>query len=113
MSSHLISELERVCDHIVLLTQARVQLCGEVADLLAEHRLLTGPRKDTAGLAAAHTIVHATSTSRQSTLLVRLGGPLLDPAYLVSDVGLEDLVLGYLGGAAPEYAHLTAAGGDR
>jgi ABC-2 type transport system ATP-binding protein len=57
--------------------------------------------------------VHADATSRQSTLLVRLGGPVLDPAYHVSEVGLEDLVLGYLGAAAPGYAHLALAGGDR
>jgi ABC-2 type transport system ATP-binding protein len=58
-----------------------------------------------------HTVVQATRTDRQSTLLVRLGGPLIDPAYQVGDVSLEDLVLGYLGAeAVPGYAHLSSIG---
>ena len=111
LSSHVIADLERVCDHMVLLTASRVQLCGDIDDLLAAHKVLVGPRKDASALERAHTVVQSTRTDRQSTLLVRLGGPLIDPAYEVSDVSLEDLVLGYLGAdAAPENAHLTAVG---
>ena len=111
LSSHVIADLERVCDHMVLLTASRVQLCGDIDDLLAAHKVLVGPRKDTSALERAHTVVQSTRTDRQSTLLVRLAGPVLDPAYQVSDVSLEDLVLGYLGAdAAPENAHLTAVG---
>ena len=111
LSSHVIADLERVCDHMVLLTASRVQLCGDIDDLLAAHKVLVGPRKDTSALERAHTVVQSTRTDRQSTLLVRLGGPLIDPAYEVSDVSLEDLVLGYLGAdAAPENAHVTAVG---
>ena len=108
LSSHVIADLERVCDHLVLLTGSRVQLSGDIDALLAEHKVLVGPRKDTSSLERAHTVVEATRTDRQSTLLVRLGGPALDPAYQVSDVGLEDLVLGYLGAAAaPGSGHLS------
>ncbi len=111
LSSHVIADLERVCDHMVLLTASRVQLCGDIDDLLAAHKVLVGPRRDTSALERAHTVVQSTRTDRQSTLLVQLGGPLIDPAYEVSDVSLEDLVLGYLGAdAAPENAHLTAVG---
>ena len=86
-----------------------MQDCGDIDDLLAEHKVLVGPRKDTSALERAHTVVQATRTDRQATLLVRLGGPVLDPAYQVSDVSLEDLVLGYLGAdAAP-----VAVVGDR
>ena len=86
-----------------------MQLSGDIDALLAEHKVLVGPRKDTSSLERAHTVVEATRTDRQSTLLVRLGGPLLDPAYQVSDVSLEDLVLGYLGAAAapPGSGHLS------
>ena len=97
LSSHVVADLERICDHMVLISASRVQLCGDIDDLLAEHKLLVGPRKDTSALERAHTVVLATRTDRQSTLLVRLGGPVLDPAYQVSDVSLEDLVLGYMG----------------
>jgi ABC-2 type transport system ATP-binding protein len=111
LSSHVIADLERVCDHLVLMASSRVQLGGDIDDLLAGHRVLVGPRKDTAALERAHTVIQATRTDRQATLLVRLGGPVLDPAYEVSDVGLEDLVLGYMGAdAAPGHPHLTSVG---
>jgi len=114
LSSHVIADVERVCDHLVLLAASRVQLCGDIDDLLAGHKLLVGPRKDTSALERTHTVVEATRTDRQSTMLVRLGGPVLDPAYQVSDVSLEDLVLGYMGAeAAPARAHLTTVGEDQ
>ena len=114
LSSHLIADLERVCDHIILLTESRVQLCGDIEPLLAEHKVLVGPRKDTSALERTHRVVHVVRTARQSTLLVRLDGPLLDPAYEASDVDLEELVLGYMGAsAAPALARLTAVGEDQ
>jgi ABC-2 type transport system ATP-binding protein len=114
LSSHVIADVERICDHMVLVSASRVQLCGDIDELLASHKLLVGPRKDTSVLERAHTVVQATRTERQSTLLVRLGGPVLDPAYQVSDVSLEDLVLGYMGAeAAPGHAHLTTVGEDQ
>ena len=114
LSSHLIADLERVCDHIILLAESRVQLCGDIEALLAEHRVLVGPRKDTSALEREHTVVHTVRTARQSTLLVRLGGPVLDPAYEASEVDLEELVLGYMGASAtPAYASLAAVGEDQ
>jgi ABC-2 type transport system ATP-binding protein len=114
LSSHLIADLERVCDHIILLAESRVQLCGDLDTLLAEHKVLVGPRKDTSALERAHTVVHGVRTARQATLLVRLGGPVFDPAYLASEVDLEELVLGYMGAsAAPAHEHLTAVGEDQ
>ncbi len=114
LSSHLIGDLERVCDHIVLVSASRVQLCGDTDDLLAGHKVLVGPRKDTSALERTHTVVHATRTARQATLLVRLNGPVVDPAYQAEDVSLEDLVLGYMGAdAPPAYARLTTVGEDQ
>src|SRR5262249_20608425 len=114
LSSHLIADLERVCDHIILLTESRVQLCGDIDTLLSEHKVLVGPRKDTPALERTHTVVHAVRTARQATMLVRLGGPVFDPAYEASDVDLEELVLGYMGAsAAPALAHLTAVGEEQ
>jgi ABC-2 type transport system ATP-binding protein len=96
LSSHLIADLERVCDHLILLASSRVQLCGDTDDLLASHKVLVGPNKDTAGLEKAHTVIQQTTAGRQSTMLVRLNGPLADPGYQVEDVSLEELVLGYM-----------------
>ncbi len=114
LSSHLIVDLERVSDHLILLSKSRVQLCGDADDLLAEHKMLVGPRKDTSVLERTHTVVHAVRTPRQARLLIRLNGPVIDPAYEIEDISLEDLVLGYMGADAPEaYAHLTAVGEDQ
>ena len=35
LSSHLIADIERVCDHLILLAESRVQLCGDIETLLA------------------------------------------------------------------------------
>jgi ABC-2 type transport system ATP-binding protein len=97
LSSHLVTDLERVCDHVILVAGSRVQLCGDIDTLLAEHKVLVGPRKDTAPIERAHKVVQAVTTARQSTLLVRLGGPVVDPAYQAEDVTFEELVLAYMG----------------
>ena len=115
LSSHLLADVERVCDHLVLLAASRVQLCGDIETVLAGHRVLTGPRKDTTTLARTHTIVREDSTARQSTLLIRQKGPVIDPAWTVEEPGLEEIVLGYMSqeGAVPEAVRLSAVGGDR
>ncbi len=97
LSSHLVADLERTCDHLILLAAARVQLCGDIDTLLAEHQVLIGPRKDTTAIERDHTLVHAVRTARQATLLIRRNGPVVDPAYEAADVGLEELVLGSIG----------------
>jgi ABC-2 type transport system ATP-binding protein len=114
LSSHLVADLERVCDHIVMLSSSRVQLCGDVDEVLAEHKFLVGPHKDTTAIERAHHVVQATRTPRQTTLLVRLNGPVNDPAFQASDVSMEELVLGYLGeDAPPALAHLSTVGDDQ
>jgi ABC-2 type transport system ATP-binding protein len=111
LSSHLVADMERVCDHLILLMAGRVQLCGDIDTLLAEHQVLVGPRKDTTAIEKAHTLVQATHTARQSTLLIRKGGPVIDPAWEAADVGLEELVLGYMGQhTGPTFAHLSTVG---
>lgn len=96
LSSHLISDLERVCDYVIVLVDSRVRLAGSVDELLATHHLLSGPRRDQDTLPAGMQVISASHTDRQSTLLVRTSGPVLDPAWTVSEVGLEDLALAYM-----------------
>jgi len=100
LSSHLISDLERVCDYLIVLADSRVRVAGPVDELLAAHYLLSGPRRDQDTVPAGMQLISASHTDRQSTLLVRTGGPVLDPAWTVSEVGLEDLVLAYMKQAA-------------
>ncbi|MFB9601057.1 ABC transporter ATP-binding protein [Saccharothrix longispora] len=96
LSSHLITDVERVCDHLVTLVDSRVVLAGEIDDLVATHHRLTGPRRDPATLPADQHVVAASHTDRQTTLLVRTESPILDPSWTVGAVGLEDIVLAYL-----------------
>ncbi|MGA6161173.1 ABC transporter ATP-binding protein [Amycolatopsis magusensis] len=102
MSSHLVTDLERVCDHLVVLVDSQVRLTGEVEDLLASHHRLSGPRRDLGTLPGDQEIISASHTERQTTLLVRSEGPILDLAWTVGGLGLEDLVLAYLRGPGVE-----------
>jgi ABC-2 type transport system ATP-binding protein len=96
LSSHLVADLERVCDYVVVLVASRVRVAGEVSDLLASHHRLSGPRRDPGTLPAAQEIITESHTDKQSNLLVRTDGPVLDPAWAVKPVSLEDLVLAYM-----------------
>ncbi|MBE1531453.1 ABC transporter ATP-binding protein [Actinomadura algeriensis] len=107
LSSHLVSDLERVCDHLVVLAASRVQVAGDVDDLIASHHRLSGPRRDAARLPDDQHVVSESHTDRQSTFLVRTDGPIHDPAWTVGQVGLEDLVLAYME-RKPERAPLEA-----
>ena len=100
LSSHLIADLERVCDYLIVLVGSRVRVAGPVEELLATHHLLTGPRRDPDKLPGGLEVISASHTDVQTTLLVRTSGRVFDPAWTVSEVGLEDLVLAYMGQAA-------------
>jgi ABC-2 type transport system ATP-binding protein len=96
LSSHLIADLERVCDYLVILMASRVRLFGEVTELVGTHWRLTGPRRDPSSMPSDQSIIEESHTDRQSTFLVRTDRPILDPAWTVMPVTLEDLVLAYL-----------------
>jgi ABC-2 type transport system ATP-binding protein len=113
LSSHLLADLERVCDYLVLLAASRVQFADDVEGLLATHRRLTGPRKDPTTLPQSQQVIHASHTDRQSTLLVRTDEAIYDPAWTVEQVGLEDLVLAYMGQAAADAGEGGQAPGAR
>ena len=98
LSSHVIADLERMADYLIVLSRGQVQVAGEVDALLAEHRLLTGPAAAADDLAKRSAVVHARRAGTQAHLLVR-GQRAADPApggWEASPVGLEELVLAYL-----------------
>ena len=99
LSSHLISDLERVCDYLVLIVASHVQLAGDVAGLLATHHRLSGPRRDPRSLPSGQQVIEQSHTDKQSTFLVRTDRPILDPAWTARPVTLDELVLAYLGQA--------------
>ena len=104
LSSHVLAELERVADYLILVAQGRVQMAGEVDDLLANHRLLTGPVAE-ADHYSERPVVHISRAGAQAHLLVQATAH--DPipsGWEAHPVGLEELALAYLrepGAAAP------------
>jgi ABC-2 type transport system ATP-binding protein len=97
LSSHVLAELERVADYLVLVSGGRVQVAGEVEDLLAAHAVLTGPVADVATYAGRWNVVYASRGGAQAHLLVRRdlsdGAP---PGWEAHPLSLEELTLGYL-----------------
>jgi ABC-2 type transport system ATP-binding protein len=110
LSSHLLADIERVCDYLVVLASSRVQLAGDADDLLSQHRRLVGPRRSAP---SGVEVIDESHTEKQSTLVVRTTAPILDPAWSVQEIGLEDLVLAYLGYGVehPVETPLHAVGG--
>ena len=100
-SSHLVSDLERVCDYLIVLVDSRVRVAGEVSSLLATHHLLTAPHIDPATLPADLHPISVGRTDRQTTMLVRADSAVHDPAWTLSPVSLEDLVLAYMSMSTP------------
>jgi ABC-2 type transport system ATP-binding protein len=100
LSSHIVADLERVCDHLVILSGGRTQLAGPIEEILATHRLLTGPRSEADDVARVHDVVRQRHTERQTTLLVRANGHLYDASWELHELDLEEIVLGYLDSGA-------------
>ncbi|MFE0498729.1 hypothetical protein ACFW2M_29085 [Streptomyces albidoflavus] len=96
LSSHLVSDLERTCDYVIVLVDSRVQVAGDIDDLVACHHRLTGPRRAPDTLPAGQHVITASHTDRQTTLLVRTDTAVHDPSWTVSPLGLEDIVLAYM-----------------
>ncbi len=97
-SSHVVSELERIADYLVVLNGGRLQLAGQVEHLLARHQVLTGPSGEVLADSEQAAVIHAHRAGAQAHLLVRTSGPddPVPPGWQPHPAGLEDLVLGYL-----------------
>ena len=96
LSSHVLAELERVADYLILLSRGRVQVAGEVDDLLASHRVLTGPAAE-AGRYTQRPVVHI--APRRGPGPPAGPGQRDDPVpagWEAHPVGLEELALAYL-----------------
>ncbi len=96
LSSHLVSDLERVCDYLVVLVASRVQLAGETEDLLAQHHRLVCTRRRDTDLPGGLEVIWAEHTERQSTFIVRSEAALPAGDWSAERVDLEDLVLTYM-----------------
>ena len=93
LSSHNVAELERVCDYLIVIANGRVQLAGDIEDLLEDHRLLVGPGVD---LSLGGSLIHADRSDRHTQVIARTGSAVPMPGWQSHPVGLEELVLAYL-----------------
>jgi ABC-2 type transport system ATP-binding protein len=113
LSSHVLAELERVADYLVLVSGGSVQVAGEVDDLLTAHHVLTGPSAEADRYTDRWNVVHAGRGVAQTHLLVRSNGS-SDPAppgWEIQPVSLEELALAYL--REPNVAALPGPGRSR
>jgi ABC-2 type transport system ATP-binding protein len=107
LSSHVVAELERVCDYLVVLARGQVQVAGDVEDLVAGHRVLTGPVGGADAVRQRFDVVHERRAERQTILLVRSNGGVAMPGgWQEASTNLEELVLSYL--RAPQATALPA-----
>jgi len=101
LSSHALAELERVADYLILLSRGQLRVAGEVDDLLASHRVLTGPAAEADSCAGRFRVIQARRAAAQAHLLVRADGTDPDsgpvpPGWEAHQVSLEELVMAYL-----------------
>jgi ABC-2 type transport system ATP-binding protein len=96
LSSHLLADLELICDYLIVLVASRVRLAGDVRQLIGAHQRLAGRRCDPAAFPAGPEVISVSHEGAATTLIVRTSSPVLDPAWTAAPVGLEDLVLAYM-----------------
>jgi ABC-2 type transport system ATP-binding protein len=108
LSSHVVSDLQRVCDHVVILAEGRTQLAGPIEEILAAHRLLIGPRGEVGAIARVHDVIWESHSERQTTLLVRASRHAYDARWELHEVDLERIVRAYLVHGAPHEQRIAS-----
>jgi ABC-2 type transport system ATP-binding protein len=93
LSSHNVGELQRVCDHLIVLAHGRIRLAGDIDELLTGHRLLTGPVD---AVPAVPRVVHTWRGERHVNVVARTGQDMVDQGWQTHPMDLEELVLAYL-----------------
>ncbi len=96
LSSHIVSDMERFCDYLIILAASQVQVAEDVERLRSTHKVLSGPRDLVGTLAQTHTILQASHDEGHSTVIVQDYDPALASSWNVQDASLEDIVLAYL-----------------
>jgi len=96
LSSHVMADLERVCDYLIIIAAGRVQVAGDIEMLLASHHLLVGPRLNGQVRLSGAELVKAQHTERQSSLWIRGAVQALGPGWREEPLPLEELVISYL-----------------
>ncbi|MDX3059216.1 ABC transporter ATP-binding protein [Streptomyces sp. NE06-03E] len=95
VSSHMLAELEHICDYLLVVANGGLRLAGEVDELRAAHALLDVAGSGPVPAVAPHTVIESGRGDGRPGVLVRLGGPVAygGPAEPPT---LEELLLAYL-----------------
>lgn len=94
MSSHVVADIDGVCDRVVVLGEGRVRLAAEIEPAMAEHRILVGATHQIGALDGLE-VVELRRDDDEFTALVR-NATLAVPGFLRQAPSLEELLLGYL-----------------
>lgn len=108
ISSHMIADIEQLCDYLVILAASQVRLAGSIEHILEQHTLLIGPSESFDAIAQSHTVLQASHTGRQSTVLLRTDEAVTHPAWEQQDLSLETIVLAYLAAQDSSFPSLKA-----
>ncbi|MFE4449894.1 ABC transporter ATP-binding protein [Streptomyces sp. NPDC056796] len=108
VSSHMLAELEHICDHLLVIADGGLRLAGEVRELLAAHALFDIPEGDRPPAVTPHRVIGADHGDGRPGVLVRLGGPLAHGGPAAETPTLEELLLAYL--RSPDAPPLIAPG---
>lgn len=100
LSSHLLGDIEQVCDYLIVLCDSRVQVAGDTRDLLSGHARLVAPRGEFDRLPAGVEVISMEHGGEHSSAVVRTDASPASLPYPVEPVSLEELVLGYMTRAA-------------
>jgi ABC-2 type transport system ATP-binding protein len=101
LSSHVVADIDGVCDHVVVLAEGRVRLAGEVEQALAGHLVAMGTAGDVRALDGPE-VIEVRAAGRDATALIRSAGPVPPGGLAWHRPSLEELLLGYLRAAEPE-----------
>jgi ABC-2 type transport system ATP-binding protein len=95
LSSHIIGDLERVCDYLVVLGNGQLQIADDIERIKASHAALTVTRDQIASVASQAEVIFERRSQQDSALVVRRrhGFPAQWEARAVT---LEEVVLAYL-----------------
>ncbi len=96
-SSHVVSELERVADYLILMSHGRVQMMGMIDELLATHVVLSGPTDEAERVAELFTVIQSQHAGRQTQFVARSDESTEPPkGWMTDSISLDELVLAYL-----------------
>ncbi|WP_399920419.1 ABC transporter ATP-binding protein [Streptomyces kanamyceticus] len=110
MSSHVLAELEDMCDYLLVIADGRIRMAGDTDELVPAHALVTGLAPDGKPPAdlTPHTVVEFRASGRQFRALLRPHGPLA-PDWEVSEPSLEEVLLAHLRSPGTEPLFTRAA----